>query len=243
MTTQSDFDGQNVHFTDDTTKETVLPVAPFYFYDDFIGNALNGDIWGTLTAGTATAALPAAGAAILGHLVLSTTAGGGAPHAIASTVEQRFLDLSLAAGVEIRAKFNSAIPTSTGANIIGVNNDDDTDPSNWNVRAVFRAEDPVNTNTNWLIDTDDETNTQTSIDTGVAVDATYHIFRIDFANLADVKFYIDGTRVAGTTTFNMSDLTTDGAVMQPILYMLGTDVGALTSTMHIDYVRLWADRE
>ena len=66
--------------------------------------------------------------------------------------------------------------------------------------------------------------------TGVTQAAVYKKYEIDFAQgLADIRFYADGARVAGTTTFDMSGLTS-GLNVQPYLNILkasGTTVDAV----------------
>lgn len=59
-----------------------------------------------------------------------------------------------------------------------------------------------------VIDTADGTNTNTSIATGGTMGTTPQRFGMDFTNgLADVRFYIDGARVATGTKFDMSKMT------------------------------------
>lgn len=67
--------------------------------------------------------------------------------------------------------------------------------------------------------------------TGKTLDGTYRKYLIDFTNgLADVRFYIDGDRVASGTTFNMSGVTS-GTNVQPYISVgkaSGTGTPALT---------------
>ena len=74
------------------------------------------------------------------------------------------------------------------------------------------------------------------------VAGTYNIFRIDFTNLYDVKFFIDGVRVATGTTFDMSNLTAGEQQMQP--YFSLDKAGGLASLgdMNIDYVKILSNR-
>lgn len=93
---------------------------------------------------------------------------------------------------------------------------------------------------NVLIDTRDGTNSQTSIATGVTLSSTYKKFVIDFTNgLADVRFFIDGARVAGSTIFNMS-LISSTQNLQPLIQLQktsATDVPAFTISRYVQQQR------
>lgn len=91
-------------------------------------------------------------------------------------------------------------------------------------------------------ETDDTTNNNDDKATGVTADiAAYNIFLIDFKELADVKFYIDGARVASGITFDMSNLTDAEAVMQPY-FAAAKASGAGLGSWRIDYCKLWGER-
>lgn len=58
------------------------------------------------------------------------------------------------------------------------------------------------------IDTKDGTTATTGTATGATLTTVYKKFALDFSNgLADVRAYIDGSRVAAGTTFNLSAIT------------------------------------
>lgn len=84
---------------------------------------------------------------------------------------------------------------------------------------------------NVLIDTRDGTTSNTGVATGTTLSSTYKKFTIDFQNgLADVRFFIDGDRVAGSTTFSMAAITADQNV-QPIVQIQkasGTGVASVS---------------
>lgn len=68
-----------------------------------------------------------------------------------------------------------------------------------------------------VVETDDATHDQDDVATGTTLSTTYKKFLIDFTQgLADVRFFIDGARVASGTTFNMSSLGA-GLNVQPYL--------------------------
>ncbi len=59
-----------------------------------------------------------------------------------------------------------------------------------------------------VIDTKDGTTALSNIATGKTMTSTYKSFKIDFTNgIADVRFYIDGERVATAQLFDLSALT------------------------------------
>lgn len=86
-----------------------------------------------------------------------------------------------------------------------------------------------------------------SVDSGIVpssstlVTATWYIGRIDLSDLADVKFYLDGTRLCASTTFDMSSMAASHGC-QPVLAVRKAAAGTATATLDVDYVRAWALR-
>jgi len=82
---------------------------------------------------------------------------------------------------------------------------------------------------NIVVDTLDGTTTNRSIATGATLAGTLKKFTIDFTNgLADVRFFVDGERVAGSTKFDMTQIGTGN--LQPIIQIQkasGTGVPAI----------------
>jgi hypothetical protein len=77
------------------------------------------------------------------------------------------------------------------------------------------------------------------IATGVSLVATYKRFVIDFTGgKSDVKFYIDGARVAASTTFDMSGYS---AGLQPYVQIQKTS-DANTDSVTVDYVYIVSKR-
>ena len=73
-------------------------------------------------------------------------------------------------------------------------------------KAIFKVLGSTDT-TAVVIDTADGTTTNTNIATGQVVGATYVEYLIDFTQgLGDVRFYINGARVAASTTFSLAAL-------------------------------------
>lgn len=68
-----------------------------------------------------------------------------------------------------------------------------------------------------VVETDDATTDNADVATGTTLSTTYKKMLVDFTQgLADVRFYVDGARVAATTTFDMSALAA-GLNVQPFV--------------------------
>lgn len=90
-----------------------------------------------------------------------------------------------------------------------------------------------------VVETDDGTNDNNDVSTGKTLSTTYKRFVIDFTGGKDnVKFYIDGERVASSTTFDMSNYS---AGLQPII-QIQKAANANTDSITIDYVKIVAQR-
>jgi len=101
-------------------------------------------------------------------------------------------------------------------------------------RALFRMTGATST-TAVTVETDDATTDSGLIATGATLATVYKEFVIDFTGgKSNVKFYIDGVRVASATTFSLAGFS---ASMQPFFQIqkaANTNVDAIT----IDYVRV-----
>jgi hypothetical protein len=85
--------------------------------------------------------------------------------------------------------------------------------------------------------TDDASTDNNAVATGITVvEDAYHVFRIDATVVTSIKFYIDGTRVAASTTFDMSNGT--NVVVQPYLNS-HKEAGAGVGGLYVDYVKVW----
>jgi len=105
-------------------------------------------------------------------------------------------------------------------------------------RALFRMTGATST-TAVTVETDDATTDSGLIATGATLATVYKEFVIDFTGgKSNVKFYIDGVRVASATTFSLAGFS---ASMQPFFQIqkaANTNVDAIT----IDYVRVLLKR-
>lgn len=90
-----------------------------------------------------------------------------------------------------------------------------------------------------VVETDDGTTDLDDKATGVSLVATYQKFVIDFTGgTEDVKFYINGVRVAASTTFDMSAYT---AGLQPYVQLQKT-ADTNTDSVITDYIKIVSKR-
>ena len=132
---------------------------------------------------------------------------------------QHFWVIAKVAGIE-------AVTTLTMGLGSAINDTDDS----VSVNAWFRMQGSVDTDA-VVVETDDNVTDNDDKATGATLAGVYKKFHIDFTQgLADVRFYIDGARVATATTFNMSGITA-GQNVQPIIQLQkasGTGVPSVT---------------
>lgn len=94
-------------------------------------------------------------------------------------------------------------------------------------------------NNNVVVETDDGTNDNDDVATGQTLAATYKKFVIDFTGgKSNVKFYIDGRRVASSTTFDMSNYS---AGLQPYVQLQKTS-DTNTDSVVVDYIKIVSKR-
>ena len=146
-------------------------------------------------------------------------------------------DIDLIQSVEMRVKLNAVF--TTGSELVfglGSARSDTTDSVAAN--AWFKM---VGANSTTLVycETDDGTRDVDDISSGQTLGSTYKKFLIDFTGgKSDVKFYIDGIRVAATQRFDMSAYSSG---LQPIIQLQkssSTNVNAVS----IDYVDIVCKR-
>ena len=227
-----------------STYETLKTSYPLYFYDDFTGVAGGSPI----AAGTATwAVVDVAGAteAIVadssnGVFRLYLNAGGNEDEdAVLYHGDNRTFDVDK--GLIFETKIDVAVlPTLTAEAVWGMCGNHNLDNDTAAESCWFKLDGSGAV----VVENDDATagHTNDDVATGVTVvPGTANIYRIDFTSLTNVKFFIDGVRVAASTTFDLSTLTGATAVLQPYFSLDKTgDLGA--GTLDIDYVKIWSNR-
>ncbi|CCJ07092.1 hypothetical protein [Methylocystis sp. SC2] len=234
MATRSRFAAGILTFFDRTTRETVLPLAPVFFEDDFLGPALDTTKWTALDTGAATEAVVADLAN--GAVGLALDATNEVQLAGISWNDQR--TLALAQGLILEARFRlSVLPSAASViAVIGLQGDHNAAVDTVAESIWFRADG----NGQITVESDDTSHETSKVATGVTVTtADWVIGKIDCTDIADVKFYINGNRVAEGTTFNMSQVA--GLALQPVA-RISKSAATSVGTLQVDYIRAWMNR-
>ncbi len=230
--------------------ETVLPVSPVVFHDDFLGAYLQKfttaenttSVWKT-TETTGTVALLADGTN--GIVSAAITNADLAEVAALHFGDQHCFSLKQGLIFETRLAFN-VLPTTgteTVQAVFGLASDHNATLDSIATNVWFRVESAAQTALLWETDdgnTDDDDN---SASTTLVADA-YHIYRIDCRELSTgIKFYVDDTLV-GTSGDMDTNLTASEAKVQPYFNVSKAKSAANTGTgtMYIDYVRIYQNR-
>ena len=230
--------GGSLGFYDPETFETLDIMKPIKFVEDFIGNAqvLDGTLrWAVVDVGDATEAIVADSAN--GVISLHLAASSEAEDAVLYMGDNKTFDVG--SGLIFETRIDMGVSPGTGVcAVFGMAGDHNLAKDSVTENAWFRLDASLVVKA----ESDDTTNDNDDVATGVtAVAGTYDIYRIDFTDLGDVKFYIDGARVGAATTFDMSNLTAAEQQMQPY-FSLDKASGTGLGDMNIDYVKIWQDR-
>lgn len=141
--------------------------------------------------------------------------------------------------VEMRVRLAAAAFTSGSIFVFGVGSARNDTADSVTASAWFRME-GANSTTQVYVETDDDVRNIDDIATGVTLGTTYKKFVIDFAGgKNNVKFYIDGQRVAASQVFDMSAYS---AGLQPII-QLQKAANTNADAARVDYVRILAKRQ
>ncbi len=229
-------------FYEESSNERVSPMAPVLFYEEFLGleilatEAGSKGIWSTVEVNLNTAIGPAADEAN-GAAHLQLDADNNAEDAVLYWGDQRGISVKQGAIFEAGVKI-SVLPTGAVAMVMGMAGDHNLAKDSVAEAAWFR----LDGSGALKVETDDTTNNNDDVATGITVTTSpYYILRIDFTDISDVKFYVNGVRVATGTTFDMSNLSDAEAVMQPY-FSIDKGVATSVGSMMIDFVRIWSKR-
>jgi hypothetical protein len=251
MTTRAKYINGVQTFFEDKTFETVMPMAPLAFADDFIGA---GHSAGVPAAGSPAAGYPwvkkIVGAAPPTVALISNATGGQLQLALTATSEKQ--------DAALYWNDNLAVDVTKGA-VFECRSALTVPPSAASVQAVFGLaaawiDGPDNNvkylefgataNANLLVRSQDGA-TQSSIaaavaGAAVALDTAFHVFRIDASDVTDIGFYYDGNRVnaKGSITYAA---TGANAILQPYMAVYKPS-GTGVATLVADKVDLWANR-
>lgn len=222
-------------------RETITPLAPVYFYDDFIGYKLNK----YTTAESTNAPWLTIETQLNAGLVLTADAHSvsfvldtddNASRAVLYFGDQECFDGYVGCVFEARVR-NTVACTDAAEIIIGLAGADNATADSIDVNAWFRVLAAAPTTLLWETDdnstNDDDNDASTTLDT-----STWYVLRIEM-NATEARFYVDGTHVG---TGVMTALTTTTGMVQPYIAVQkasGTGVG----TLLVDYVRVWGNRK
>lgn len=210
--------------------------------DDFVGGRTfaatvgEGDwkITDTSSAGTPTYAsvTPSAN----GEVALTLEATSEVQNVCLDFGDKLCFDIDNIQSVEMRVKVTGCTTGTTLAFGLQSGRNDNTDSTTNN--AQFKMVGATST-TAVVVETDDGTTDNDDVATGATLATTYKRFFIDFAGgKSNVKFYIDGARVAASTTFSMAAATGSLQPFVQIQKTATTNVDAIT----VDYVKVCSKR-
>lgn len=140
--------------------------------------------------------------------------------------------------VEMRVKISAATMTSGSILAFGLGSARNDTLDSVTANAWFRME-GANSTTLVYCESDDGVNDNDDKSSGVTLGTTFKEFVIDFTGgKSNVKFFIDGQRVASTTTFDMSNYS---AGLQPIV-QIQKAANTNANGVVVDYVKIVAKR-
>lgn len=233
--------------------ETIKPLSPCVFEDDFLGTKFQKSIAGENT--TAPWATVETDINLAPALVASEPNGVIQLTLDSDDITQQAavyfgdqLCFSMKYGLIWEARLTlHVLPAAGGGEdsraIFGLASATNATMDSIATNAWFRVEAAANTALLWETDdgnTDDDDNAA-----GVTLVAdTYHIYRIDCRDLVNgVKFYVDNVLVGASADF-LTNLTDSEAKVQPYFCMTKTKAAANTAvgTMYVDYCKVWMNR-
>jgi hypothetical protein len=250
MTTQikslNDGTGHSRGFYDVTTAETVARFQPCLLDEDFLGAGhasipsfgapATGYPWMQKTvkmAGSPAVAVVANSAAGIVQLALDATAE--AQEATLYANDQRNWDVTKNLAFETRAGFG-VVPGALVEAVFGLQSAWVSGPDNAAEYVRFQALASGLVN----MQSFDGTNVLTA-STGVTLAAgAFHVFRIDAADLTNLRFFIDGVEVSTSHYFSFG-ATGAGAVLQPY-FSVYKPSGTGTGTLQVDAIQVATDR-
>jgi hypothetical protein len=137
--------------------------------------------------------------------------------------------------VELRVKVSGC----TSGTIIswGMASARNDDPTAMTALALFKMTGATST-TDVTVETDDNVTDTAPVSSATSLSTTFKRFGINFCDKRDVKFFIDGVRVAASTTFSMNGYT---AGLQPFIQIQKSS-SANADAVTVDYVKITAKR-
>jgi len=222
-----------------STHETLrIEGASIELKEDFLAGVVDTNKWTEIDVGDSTKAITA------GILTYHLHVTGETEEAGIYARDSKDFNLDKGVIFECRMAVHVA-PTIGGEFMIGFQNDNYSTGSNRILNAdetaiysAFGYYATLGTGLTAAIRTDDSANASGIISsaTTVVLDA-YHVYRIECLTASSVKFYIDGARVAASTTFNMSQGS--NVMVQPIVMAQKNGVDAGLGDFYCDYIKMW----
>jgi len=237
--TRSKWRANQLAFYDGTTQETVKPIAPIVFYDDFLGTTTNTDCWTVIDVGAGST-----GQAVSVLTITQNVAGATDENGVYAKNDKAF---NLSKGPIFECGMAVSVAPTLGTEIIFGLMKDSLTPGAGRilvadellVYAMFGFYTTVGAGLIPVIRTKDAGATSAITSTAVTAFSlnAYHVFRIDCTTPADIKFYVDGVGVATGTTFNVSNAA--NVMVQPILTAQKVGANAGLGIALFDYVKVW----
>lgn len=235
--TRSRYINNILTFFDSRTHQTIKPLAPVHYMEDFLGkDTVPPERWTYIdvsATGNSTPLLAADAANGVLRLPLDVTSE--AQESGVTWNDQRPLVLNQGLICEMGISLQT-LPTLLGIGVWGL-------AGNRNAVADTVAESiwfRVDGTGVVTVESDDTTNERSVIATGVTFTAGQkRIFRIDCSIITNIKFYIDGVNVAAGTTFDMGTVAT--LALQPYVHLAKAS-GAGLGVIDVDYIQVWQHR-
>lgn len=217
----------------DPSAAARIDLTDFVFWDDFMGKEIglsetgSEGRWDDVIVSTqGTVGIKAdinAGAA-----TISVGASDEAQDAVLYMADQLNFDIDSLTTLQFRAK---VITPGVGTVVVmGMAGDHNLDKDTIAQHAWFR----LDASLALKVESDDGTNDEDDVAAGTIVTDTWYVFRIDFSEVADVKFYLDGAQVGSATTFDMSNYTGN---LQPY-FSIDKASGVGTAEIVLDYTQI-----
>jgi hypothetical protein len=212
-----------------------------YYEDDFIGTPVTfptsaniGTPWLTDVTGAAPPTHVRGGS----EATLTLTSASQAQILGLHHDDSLAFDIDDLQRIEMRVKLGAATFTSGSILVFGLASARNDTADSVAEHAWFRME-GANSTTLVYCESDDGTRDVNDISSGVALGTTYKEFVIDFTGgKSDVKFYIDGQRVAATQVFDLSAYT---GGFQPLV-QLQKAANTNADVCKVDYVKIVSKR-
>ena len=229
-------------FYDRSTFEILKAMYPIEFYDDFIGADIvipasgaveSGCKWSKKIEGAAPPTVAKTAGGVNGFVACSLTADSQKQDAALHMNDELMFSIAQGAIFETRLALTT-LPTLNGIASFGL----------WGAWAdggsAYRVGFEVPAGGLVACESDDNA-TDTSASSGITMIAgTYYIFRIDCTDQSNIKFFINGNRVAGSTTF-INAASAANSKAQPHLGLYKAS-GAGLGVISIDYVKIFQNR-